>query len=121
MTTTGKKRAHHLSKSLFIKGLQCHKYLWLEKNRPELKDEISAFQESIFQSGSDVGELACGLFPGGVEIPYEGLSYTEQLARTAQAMADNVPAIYEAAFSYDGIFMKADILHNTGQGWISTR
>jgi hypothetical protein len=110
-------RAHHLSKSLFIKGLKCHKYLWLEKNRPELKDEISAAQEALFQSGTDVGTLARDLFPGGVTIPYEGLSYAEQLARTAQAIADGVPAIYEAAFAYDGIFMKADILHKTVQGW----
>jgi len=117
MNETAKKRTHHLSKSLFIKGLQCHKYLWLEKHLPELKDEISSFQEGIFQSGTDVGALAQGLFPGGLEIPYEGMSYAEQLDRTRQAMADGVPAIYEAAFSHDGIFMKADILHNTGQGW----
>ncbi|MBM4309543.1 MAG: DUF2779 domain-containing protein [Deltaproteobacteria bacterium] len=117
MSVTNTNRAYHLSKSLFIKGLKCHKYLWLEKTRPELKDEISAAQEALFQSGTDVGTLARDLFPGGVEIPYEGLSYAEQLARTAQAIADGVPAIYEAAFSYDGIFMKADILHKTVQGW----
>jgi len=63
----------YLSKTLYIHGLQCHKYLWLEKNRPELKDPISESQEAVFQSGTDVGMLAHDLFPGGIEIPYEGL------------------------------------------------
>jgi len=107
----------YLSKTLFIKGLQCHKYLWLEKNRPELKDEQSDSQEALFQSGTDVGMLARDLFPGGVEIPYEGLTHSQQIERTAQAIADGADTLYEAAFSYDGIFMKADILHRDAQGW----
>ena len=93
----------HLSKTLFIKGLQCHKYLWLEKNRPELKDEQSESQEELFQSGTDVGMLARDIFPGGLEIPYEGLTHSQQIERTAQVIAEGADTLYEAAFSYDGI------------------
>ena len=35
MKSENKKPNLYLSKSLFIKGLQCHKHLWLEKYQPE--------------------------------------------------------------------------------------
>ena len=117
MTAEKTNQAPHLSKTLFIKGLQCHKYLWLAKNQPELKDEISESQEAVFQSGTDVGMLARDLFPGGLEIPYEGLTHSQQIERTAQGIADGAETLYEAAFSYEGIFMKADIIHRDGLGW----
>ena len=34
----------YLSKTLYIKGCQCQKALWLKKYRPELADEISMEQ-----------------------------------------------------------------------------
>jgi hypothetical protein len=107
----------YLSKSLFIKGLQCHKSLFLQKFHPELKDEISDSQEAIFQGGREVGTIAWELFPGGVEIPYEGLSHQEQLDRTQQKIKEGQKTIYEATFSYDGIFVKVDILHKGKKGW----
>ena len=107
----------YLSKSRYILGLQCPKALWLTTYQSELKDEVSDFQEAVFQSGTDVGLLARDLFPGGVEIPYDGLTHTEQLTRTRQALADGVTSIYEAAFSHDGVFVKVDLLHRGEQGW----
>lgn len=107
----------YLSKSLYIKGLQCHKALWLQKNRPELKDEVSVSQQSAFDSGTSVGILAQQLFPDGVEVPYDGLTPTEQLEMTRKLMADGVQTIYEAAFSFQNTFCKADILHHGPDGW----
>ncbi len=43
---------HILSKSTFIKGMQCHKALYLNKHHKELKAEISAAQEAIFSQGT---------------------------------------------------------------------
>ena len=54
-----------LSKSQYIRGLQCHKSLWLYKNNPELRDTPDQAQESLFNAGYSVGELAKELFPGG--------------------------------------------------------
>jgi hypothetical protein len=110
-------RNTYLSKSLFIRGLQCHKLLYLQKNQPELKDKISEGAEARFRMGHEVGRLALGLFPGGVEIPYEGLSHGEQISRTAAAVDTKQPVIYEATFSHDGIFVKADILRRVRGGW----
>jgi hypothetical protein len=106
-----------LSKGLYIRGLQCPKSLWLHKHAPELKDAVSEEQQAIFQSGSDVGELACELFPGGLLVPFEGLTVAEQIAKTARAMADGLEVIYEASFEHDGIFIKVDILRRGESGW----
>ncbi len=106
-----------LSKSQFIRGLQCHKSLWLYKNNPELRDEIPPEQQAVFQSGTNVGILAQGLFPGGVEIPYDGLSLSEQLDLTRQELANGTQTIYEATFCHNEILVKADILHHGPTGW----
>lgn len=107
----------YLSKSLFVRGLQCHKSLYLHKYHPELKDELSEELEALFASGQDVGLVARQLFPGGVEIPYEGLSYAEQLARTTEEIQKGTETMYEAAFSHQGVFVKVDILHKGLGGW----
>lgn len=106
-----------LSKSQFIRGLQCHKSLWLYRHRPDLRQQPGATQQAIFDSGSDVGLLAQQLFPGGVLVPFADLSYEEQLDQTRKAIADGVETIYEATFVYDDIFVKVDILHKGANGW----
>jgi len=107
----------YLSKSLVIRGRQCHKSLWLHKNQPEMRDDISDAQQAIFQSGTDVGILAQQLFPGGVEVPYKGLSHQQQVELTRAEIDQGTETIYEATFLHDGIFVKADILHHGPLGW----
>ena len=106
-----------LSKSLFIKGVQCHKALYLQKYHPELKDPVPPSREALFQSGSEAGILAHGLFPGGVEVPFEAGSYDMQVRLTNEAIANGTETLYEGTFQYDGIFVKADILHKGKSGW----
>jgi len=107
----------YLSKSLFIRGVRCHKSLYLHKYRPELKDEVSEETEKRFEVGYEIGDLAQGLFPGGVLVPYDGLSHEEQLEMTASLIAQGCKTIYEATFFYNGVFIKADILHHGDRGW----
>lgn len=117
MTSGPVKPSLHLSKSLFTRGLQCHKSLYLHKHYPEFRDELLEEQKAIFQRGSDVGALARELFPDGVEVPYEGLSVAEQLAMTAREISGGRKTLYEAAFSAEDIFVKADVLHKGPDGW----
>lgn len=107
----------YLSKTLYTKGMQCHKALWLYKYRRELMDEYSASQLAVFNVGYQVGDLALGLFPGGVMVPYDGLTAEEQLQKTREALASGEETIYEATFSHDNIFVKVDILHRGPDGW----
>lgn len=106
-----------LSKSLFLRGLQCHKSLYLHKFHPELKDETSEPQESLYQSGTDVGVYARQLFPCGVEVPFEGMSIPEQIERTSVEIKNGANTIYEASFNHDDVFVKVDILHKDKDGW----
>jgi hypothetical protein len=107
----------YLSKSLYTTGVQCPKALWLQKYRPEVSDDFSAEVEVILEAGKDVGMYAQELFPGGVLVPYEELSLSEQLSLTRESIAKGAATIYEATFSHDQILVKADILHSGAEGW----
>jgi len=106
-----------LSKSRFIMGLQCHKALWLRTHLPELQDEVNVSQQAVFDAGTDVGIFAQDLYPGGVEVPFEGLSISEQLEMTRSEIAKKTKTIYEATFSFDNVLIKVDILHKGRKSW----
>lgn len=100
-----------LSKSRFGAGLQCHKRLFLECYSPKLADPIDPGQQAIFESGTAVGELARERIPGGRLIEEEYFRHDNAVAATKEALADrSVPAIYEAAFTFDDIRVRVDIL-----------
>ena len=117
MAETNKKDLSYLSKSQFIRGLQCPKSLYLYKAQPDLRDPVSKAQEAIFQAGTDVGIIAQGLFPGGKVIPYEGLSLDNQLKLTQAEIAAGTRVLYEPAFEFDKVLVKADILRRVGDQW----
>jgi hypothetical protein len=100
-----------LSKSRFMSGLQCHKRLHLESYAPDLAPSIDPFTQSLFDTGSAVGALARSRFRGGVLIDDDHLHHEVAEERTRLALADpTVPAIYEAAFTWDDVRVRADIL-----------
>jgi len=55
---------HLLSKSQFLRGLQCRKSLWLYRNKPELRTPPDEALQAIFETGTNVGIRAQKLFPG---------------------------------------------------------
>lgn len=116
VTGKGTKKSAHLSKSLFMTGNQCPKALWLSRYRPELK-EIDSNQQRVLYAGTNVGVLAQQLFPGGIEIPFDGATLEQQVELTRKAMANGARVLYEAAFQFDGVFMKGDILVKAGSYW----
>jgi len=110
-------RTSYLSKSLYIRGLQCHKSLYLDRRRPELRSEPTPELEALWASGHEVGDFARMLFPGGVVVPFEGLTGDEQLAKTREEIDRGTKAIYEATFSHDDVFVKADIIVRNRGCW----
>jgi len=106
-----------LSKSLLLKGMQCPKALYLARNPPDIDLPPQPDLEERYRIGHQVGALAQQLFPGGTEVPYEGLSVAEQVERTRALIGQGAPVIYEASFALDGIFVKADILVRRGEAW----
>jgi hypothetical protein len=107
----------YLSKSLYTRGLQCHKSLYLHKHQAELRGEPTPELEALWKSGHEVGDLAHMLFPGGVNVPFDGLTKDEQLAKTREEIDRGTKAIYEATFSFDDVFVKADIIVRNRGYW----
>ena len=110
---------HILSKSTFIRGVQCVKSLYLNKKRPFLRDRLSDAQRAIFKRGIDVGVLAQQLFPGGINLkPRSPAQYRKKAAETLEAVSGNTcDVLYEATFQYDRLMAILDILVKSPGGW----
>lgn len=108
-----------LSKSQYVRGLQCEKSLWMLKNQPELKAADDYQKQALFRTGHRVGELAMQLFPGGIEIEFSSGDYDGMKQKTHALIEAGEKTIYEATFSDDerGMFAMADILHLHEDGW----
>ncbi|MEY3370579.1 MAG: hypothetical protein RLZZ361_1249 [Cyanobacteriota bacterium] len=106
-----------ISKSQYLKGLQCHKALWLLKNKPELKSKVTEATQAIFEQGTEVGKLAQKLFPSGIEIEFNPKNFAGMIAQTKEILDTNSAiTIYEATFDYNGCFAMLDILVKTTEG-----
>ncbi|MDQ8172908.1 MAG: DUF2779 domain-containing protein [Gemmatimonadota bacterium] len=109
---------HLLSKTTYMRGHQCTKALSLYTHHRELLPPVSPSQQAVFDAGSEVGLLAQQLFPGGIDArPDSARDFTQSLAKTAQAIAQGAPVIYEAAFVYDDVLVAVDLLRRDGTGW----
>lgn len=109
---------HVLSKSTFIRGVQCLKSLYLNKKRPFLRDKIPLERRMVFQRGHEVGKLAHQLFPGGVDLsPGHPSRYRKAVGETRDKIESGYPVLYEACFQYDGVLVFMDILVHTADGW----
>ena len=106
-----------LSKSRFLAGLQCQLRLWHQCYNRELASEISPAQEAIFDAGQQVGRQATSLYPGGVLIREDHLQHSAAVQSTLAAMNNpEIAAIFEAAFFYDDVRIRVDILQRVGDG-----
>ncbi len=107
-----------LSKTAFIKGLQCPKALFFYRHYPQLRDPIPPARQATFTRGHDVGELARQLFPGGVDATHKtGPRSSKAVQRTKELMASGENVIYEAAFVHEQVLVLVDILVRDGEKW----
>ena len=105
----------NLSKSLYTKGIQCPKALWLKKYNTAVLTEPDETALNRFETGNEIGELACELFPNGVEIPYTK-NFDEMIEYTSKYIEDGIKYIYEATFRFNGIIVMVDILSVSKDG-----
>lgn len=107
-----------LSKSTILRGIQCSKSLYLYKHNYELRSTDSSKQQSIFESGTEVGLLARNLFPDGVDASsHQGYNLKESVKRTRDYIDAGETVIYEATFEYDDVLVAMDILVKNGDSW----
>ena len=107
--------SEHLTKSHYTAGMQCLRRLWLIDHEPAPHEEPAP--GSPMDIGREIGRKAQILFPGGVLIDEEPWRHAQAIARTAALMSDeHVPAIFEAAFEYDNIRIRVDVLERLTHG-----
>lgn len=110
---------HILSKSTYIKGLQCEKALYLTKKHPYLRDKLSLEKRAKFQRGTDVGVLAHQYFPGGVNMaPNSPSQFPKRVVETMQNLNNpDVNVMYEAVFQHNDTLVMVDLLVREGPLW----
>jgi hypothetical protein len=96
--------------------MQCPKRLWLEVNRPELR-EVSADLERRFRQGHRLNEVVHGLYPAGhlieAEVP---LGEALKLTRRHLARQSEQP-LFEATFSSRRVLVRADVFQQVDGAW----
>lgn len=112
---------HILSKSTYIKGLQCEKALYMQKKHPYLRDKLSIEQRAKFQRGTDVGVLAHEVFPGGIDMsPNAPSQFPKKAAETLANLSNpEVKVMYEAVFQFNDTLIMLDILVRDGDRWLA--
>ena len=106
-----------ITKTDFMRGMQCPKMLWLDKHKPGLKVIPPEIQAKL-DAGNDFGDLAMGMFG-----PYEEMTVyrpgttipdkAAMLQRTQEHLAAGTPVISEPAFNNYNHYCAVDILRKT--------
>ena len=106
---------HLLSKSKYIRGLQCERALWLDVHEPRLA-RYTAEQMRRFDRGRDFEYAFKSQFPDGIDLSAElGRNVDLYPARTAELL-DLRPCsaaktvLFEAGFQYDDVLVLADVV-----------
>lgn len=109
--------SHLLSKSSFIRGVQCEKHLYLYKYHYKEMDQLSEMQKAIFKRGTDVGKIAQQLFPNGIDAsPASQFEYAKAVKFTKELLQKKQKIIYEASFNFSNVLSVADIVVNEKSG-----
>ncbi len=108
-------KPRHLTKSRFKLALTCPtKLFYTRKDAYEDTSETDSFLEGLAQGGFQVEELARMYFPDGVAILGEDWNYEKLAERTQELLTLENVTIFEAAFLYEGLFIRVDILEKKG-------
>lgn len=110
-----------ITKTDFMRGMQCPKMLWLDKHKPSER-VIPPEVQARLDAGNDFGDKAMAMFG-----PYEEMTVLlpgrnlpdkkAMIAKTAEHIAAGTGVICEAAFSYYNNYCAVDILRKTVDGY----
>ena len=110
-----------ITKTDFMRGMQCPKMLWLDKHRPKLKVIPPEIQVRL-DAGNDFGDQAMAMFG-----PYEEMTVYRpgtqipdkkaMVLRTAEHLEAGTEVICEAAFMNYNNYCAVDILRKTETGY----
>jgi predicted RecB family nuclease len=104
-----------LSKSRYLAGLQCSRRLCLGWHDPEPRSEPLAV--TVLAVGTDIGIAARLLVPGGILVDEGPDQHAQAVERTKELIGKpDVPAIFEAAFAFNRVLIRADVLERLPSG-----
>ena len=109
----------YLTKSLYKTGLECPNKLYYTKNKQYAntkKDD--PFLEALASGGFQVEELAKLHYPDGVLIEDKksdkSYDYDDKVVQTNNLLQQDNVVIFEAAFKFENLFIRVDILEKKG-------
>lgn len=122
---------HLLSKSKYIRGLQCERALWLDVFNPRLA-RYTAEQMRRFDRGRDFEYAFKATFPDGIDLSAElkrnvdaypeltaqyldGIHTPSPLRGTSPNLGGEL-VLFEAGFLYDDVLVLADVVHKNADG-----
>ena len=104
-----------LTKSKYLTGLQCSKYLWITFNDKSKIPPADAATQFIFDQGHEVGNFAKKLYPEGIDVPYN--DFRDSIVRTQALLSERKP-LFEASISAENLYSRVDILNPVdGDEW----
>lgn len=98
----------NISKSRYIRAVQCKKMYWMDRVKP-CEFDNSTVDEAILENGENVGILAVELFQGAVKVQYD-TDKQKMMDETLLYIEEGQRYISEASFAYRGRFLSVDIL-----------
>ena len=104
-----------LTKSRFKLALDCPNKLYYTKKKEYANRQLEdPFLEALAQGGFQVEELARLEYPEGILIENNDWNYDLLMEQTAELLQRKNVVIFEAAFRYENLFIRTDILVKKG-------
>lgn len=118
--------SHLLSKSKYIRGLQCDRALWLDVHNPRLA-RYTVEQVRRFERGRDFEYSFKSTFPNGIDVSAAlGRNVDAYPEYTARLLDSSFPTgvgdgcenlvLFEAGFVYDDVLVLADVVKHNADG-----
>ena len=110
-------QSYLLTKSKYIRGLQCDRALWLDVYNPKLA-RYTAEQMRRFDHGREFEYAFKDTFPNGIDISAELKRNTDAYPiMTAQLLNQEEEVnLFEAGFLYNDVLVLADVVHRRPDG-----
>ncbi|MEQ1821727.1 MAG: DUF2779 domain-containing protein [Fimbriimonadaceae bacterium] len=111
-------RAELLTKTEFIRGLDCERRLWFDRFRQDLKPPLSLPIRERIEVGSAIGKLAQQRYRSGVAVSGTYGDHEEAARLTQELIDSGADCIFEATFIVGGHLVRVDVLSKGNSGWI---
>ena len=111
-------KKHALSKSTFLRAVQCPKSLYLYQYYKKLREPYSADRQALLNRGHAIGSLAWECFPEGVDGRVGNkFMYGKAVEKTQRLIQQGVSTIFEATFQQNQVLVMVDVLTQRNGYW----